>query len=75
MYKVIKPFGDLQDAKQTKDGTFYYTYDIGDEYPRQGYTPSPERVEELSGSDNKQGTPLIEEVKTAKSKANKRSGK
>lgn len=62
MYKVIKAFHDLKDAKETKSGKVYYEYDVGDIYPRKGLTPSEERIAELAGSNNKQGTPLIELV-------------
>lgn len=54
MYKVVKLFTDLQDDN--------YKYEVGDEYPRLGLKPSLARIKELSGSDNKQHTPLIEEV-------------
>lgn len=54
MYKVIKLFTDLQDNN--------YKYEVGDEYPRLGLKPSVSRIAELSGSNNKQGTPLIKEV-------------
>lgn len=56
MYKVLKLFTDLQDNN--------YRYEVGDEFPRLGYKPDLARIEELSGSSNRQGTPLIEEVKT-----------
>lgn len=54
MYKVVKLFTDLQDDN--------FKYEVGDEYPRLGLQPSLARIEELKGSDNKQGTPLIKEV-------------
>ena len=54
MYKVIKMFTDLQDDN--------FKYEVGDEYPRLGLNPSLARIEELKGSNNKQGRPLIEEV-------------
>ena len=54
MYKVIKFFHDLQDNK--------HAYNVGDVYPREGVTPTEERIAELSGSDNKQGCPLIEKA-------------
>lgn len=54
MFKVVKLFTDLQDDN--------YKYEVGDEYPRLGLKPSLARIEELKGSDNKQGTPLIVEV-------------
>lgn len=53
-YRVIKLFTDLQDGG--------YKYEVGDTYPREGLTPTDERITELSGSGNKQGTPLIEVV-------------
>lgn len=62
MYKVIKLFTDLQDNN--------YKYEVGDEYPRLGLKPSIARITELSGSDNKQGTPLIEEVEDPLGKSN-----
>lgn len=54
MYKVIKKFTDLQDDS--------YAYNVGNEYPRDGLKPTKKRIAELSGSKNKQGTPLIEEI-------------
>lgn len=54
MYKVIKFFTDLQDNN--------FPYQAGEQYPRFGYLPSAERLEELTGSGNKQGTPLIQYV-------------
>ena len=62
MYKVIRKFHDLQDATKTKSGTVYHKYNEGDEYPRKGRKVSEERLKELSGSENKQRTPLIELV-------------
>lgn len=59
MYKVIKAFHDLNDSKSTKAGTIFHFYDVNDTYPRQGLKPSEERIEELSGSNNAQGEPLI----------------
>lgn len=63
MWKVVKYFTDLQD-----DG---YAYNVGDTYPRKGLNPSEERIAELSGSNNKQGVPLIKEVKQQRKKGNK----
>lgn len=54
MYKVLKLFTDLQDDN--------YRYEVGDEYPRLGLNPSLTRIKELSGSHNKQKTPLIKEI-------------
>lgn len=62
MYRVIKDFADLNDFKKTKSGNVYYEYSVGDTYPRRGMSPSAERIAELSGSNNKQGVPLIELV-------------
>lgn len=52
MYRVIKFFTDLHDGD--------YPYNPGDPFPRQGIEVTEERLAELSGSSNKQGTPLIE---------------
>ena len=57
MYKVIKSFTDLQDKK--------HLYKVDDEYPRKGLKPTKGRIKELSGKDNRQGVPLIKEVKEA----------
>lgn len=60
MYKVIKFFTDLKDGN--------HPYEPGDIFPRKGVEVTEERLLELSGSDNKQGEPLIKEVKEAKPK-------
>ena len=65
MYKVVETFADLKD--------FNYIYNVGDIYPREGMSPTPERIEELSTSKNRLRIPLIKEVsdkpkKTARSK-------
>ena len=52
MYKVIKHFIDLHDND--------HSYNEGDIFPREGVDVSKERIEELTGSNNKQHTPLIE---------------
>lgn len=54
MYKVIKAFTDLQDGN--------HVYFHGEPYPRNGYTPTEDRVAELVGKNNKLGCPII--VKT-----------
>lgn len=54
MYKVIKFFTDLQDNN--------YPYEVGSTYPRKGLSVTEERIAELSGSNNRQRTALIEEV-------------
>ena len=55
VYKAIIAFTDLQDAN--------HIYHTGDIYPRDGLDPSQERIDELSGSANKVGCPLIAKVK------------
>ena len=55
MYRVIKHFTDLQDNN--------YSYNVGDEYPRKGMSVLPSRINELASANNRQGSPLIEEVK------------
>lgn len=52
MYRVIRFFTDLHDGD--------HPYSVGDPFPRQGVKVTEERLAELSGSSNKQGTPLIE---------------
>ena len=54
MYKVIHFFTDLQDNR--------HPYNVGDVYPRDGVETTDDRIAELSGSNNKQGKPLIEKV-------------
>lgn len=54
MYEVINYFTDLQDGN--------HEYKVGYPFPREGLTVSDERIAELSGSDNKQGKPLIKKV-------------
>ena len=54
MYKVIRNFIDLKDSN--------YEYKVGDEFPRVGAEVSEGRINELSGSRNKLGTPLIAEI-------------
>ena len=54
-YKAIENFKDLLDNE--------YKYRAGDTFPRSGYTPSKERIEELLSCENKRGRAVIEEVK------------
>ena len=54
MYKAIEMFTDLQDDN--------FKYEVGDEYPRLGFKPSLARIKELSGTDNRRGRAVIEEV-------------
>ena len=62
MYKVIKHFTDLQDNNRP--------YNVGDVFPHKdaSYPVSDERLAELASKSNKQGTPLIQVVKTRKKK-------
>ena len=53
-YTVLSEFADLQDEK--------HVYGIGDVYPREGYTPTAERVDELSTGKNLLQKPLIQLV-------------
>jgi hypothetical protein len=68
-YKVIKFFTDLQDND--------YPYSVGDIFPRSGVTVTEARLEELAGSENKQGVPLIKfiEEKPKKTRAKKTAAK
>lgn len=54
MYEVIRFFTDLQDNE--------YPYNPGDIFPREGMEVTKERIAELSGSENKQCTPLIKKI-------------
>lgn len=58
MYIVIKYFTDLHDGD--------HAYNVGDTFPRKGVKITQERLDELSGSDNKQGVPLIKKVELKK---------
>ena len=52
MYRVIRFFTDLHDGN--------HPYNVGDSFPRKGIEVTDERLAELAGASNKQGTPLIE---------------
>ncbi len=54
MYRVIKFFTDLHDND--------YAYHVGDTFPREGVSVTQKRFDELAGNNNKQGSPLIEEI-------------
>lgn len=54
MYKAIINFTDLQDNGRA--------YKAGDVYPREGYTPTNKRIEELAGTANKLSKPVIEYI-------------
>lgn len=57
-YKVIKSFVDLS------DNSFFYN--VGDEYPREGSSPTNERVEELKKGTNLTSQIFIKEVEADK---------
>ena len=63
VYKVIESFMDLQDDD--------FVYSVGDTFPRKGMKVSVARYEELAGSHNKRGMPLIEKVEPKKAKSKK----
>lgn len=54
MYKVIKYFEDLQDNK--------HSYNVDDIYPREGLSPTSNRIKELASRKNKRGEPLIKKI-------------
>lgn len=54
MYKVIKPFTDLQDNN--------YAYKEGDTYPRKGVEVMPSRAKELATTENRRHEALIIEI-------------
>ena len=53
-YRVIKAFVDLQDGN--------YRYEAGDIYPRKGKKTTKKRVAELSSTENKRHTVMIEPI-------------
>lgn len=53
-YRVVTAFVDLQDNK--------YRYEVGDTYPRKGKKTSKKRIAELSTTDNRRNTVMIEAV-------------
>ena len=65
MYRVIKRFYDLTDNN--------HLYEVGDSYPRDGLSPSPERVQSLVTDENRQHKPLIKEIKSRKKGKNDQS--
>ena len=54
MYTVLEYFTDLQDNN--------YAYKAGDVYPHEGYTPTNDRIKELSGKSNLRKHPIIKKV-------------
>lgn len=61
MYKVIKYFTDLHDNN--------YPYNVGDVFPREGLAVTSGRLDELAGSDNRRGVPLIALVEEPEAEA------
>lgn len=59
-YKVIKFFMDGQDGN--------HSYIPGNIYPREGLTPSEERIAELASTKNRLGEILIEPVQSTAQK-------
>lgn len=51
LYEVIVRFKDGQDDE--------YLYQVGDVYPRVGYMPTEERVDEVASTDNRRGVVAI----------------
>lgn len=60
MYKVSIKFKDKLDN--------FHLYNVGDVYPRDGYTPTEKRIEYLKVKHNGFNKPFIEEVKQKKKK-------
>ena len=54
-YEVIVSFADMEDG--------YFGYKAGDVYPREGMTPTNERIKALSSAKNKRGVALIKKSK------------
>lgn len=63
MYKVIAYFEDLQDNSRP--------YNVGDTFPVVGVEVMQERIAELASNKNRQGKPLIKEVKPPKKSVKK----
>lgn len=59
MYIVLHLFDDLDDAEKVLGIKSYHRYNPGDEYPREGYTPTAERIKSLLTDDNARKMPLI----------------
>ncbi|WP_425353373.1 Rho termination factor N-terminal domain-containing protein [Staphylococcus coagulans] len=51
LFEVIVRFKDGQDDE--------YLYQVGDVYPRPGYTPTEERLNEVASTDNRRGVVAI----------------
>lgn len=59
-YTVVESFVDLQDNN--------HVYGVGDEYPRAGHDVTLSRLNELMGTKNMLGKPLVAEETAAKKK-------
>lgn len=59
-YVALQYFEDKEDDRTA--------YDFGTVYPREGYEPTEERIQELLSDKNKQGRPVIAELKRLESK-------
>ena len=71
MYTVLEGFFDLQDARPCGVlSHVYHEYRAGDNYPRAGYEPTPERIQELLSDTNARGRALI----AARAAGRKRKG-
>jgi hypothetical protein len=68
-YKVIREggFKDFEDNR--------YQYQYGDKYPRDGYETTDKRIKELSSTNNKLNTIIIEKVEDEKPKISKSKDK
>ena len=53
-YKTIVFFTDLQDKG--------HPYNVGDPFPREGFSVSDARLNELASGKNRRGIPLIEKM-------------
>ena len=51
MYKAVVRFADRQDDMRI--------YEVGETFPRFGFSVSEARIKELAGSNNRMGYPLI----------------
>lgn len=63
MYKVIREFYDLTDD--------YYSYIVGDTFPRKGKRVNAKRLAYLSSKETRLGAPVIQEVVNEKKKVSK----
>lgn len=62
-YRVIQQFYDLQDDCRE--------YLPGDTFPREGFRPDKNRIEELASSDNRRGFAVIEQIEEDEQKPDK----